>query len=640
MLHHCFFLGCGLALLASPLAATSPSTSERLLKLSRDRATNQSDVEKRSTHFPALAVIPHSVDILLATADLDNILSDWYRHYARASMPYARPLPYINGYALAASSQAVSQWLDIFELGSKGNLDPIFLNLWKVHAKDDFSQAIDNYRRYRQDQHLRTIQRLSEPLYLGMSLSEQGPSAQSAREQIVSIISLILQQQSIIYSTQRSEGESIITIDWQRTIRQHLASSRDLPSLFKLCPQMEALHIVISEHQRALRLVVTPRLDKILPLSEQQSVLRSSKLDFSNGRLEGTPYALSWYSMDILQLNAPSLRLRRFSENIEQLLNQLANHSADEQTKGRLLQSSIALRVNTQAILKLIPDFTKNGSIVIWSDQGLHIEYATGLEPLYQEGELSHLHLADDPDTVLYGEGTRLPDYSTGTGPVKFTLNCFHILEGVMATLEPRKTPEFQHLWTEMQTKYFPSILQAASGLRDISRGVSSMGGLHLTHSSDSPGLYDWMLFAHVDDFASMSSGWSQLLNSMQKFIELLEEKPLREPIFTSAVAPNNAIRYVLKPPPQLNRKQLHIHASNQRVIAGTRALDELEQYPSQPVSFTGALYALDFALLDKLLEDADWRLPVEISKYFGKLYAALTQRDGQIYLHVSISTD
>ncbi len=638
ILHHGLFLGCGLALLTSPLRAAEPTTSETLLKLASERASHQSDAERRRAHFPALAVLPPNIDLLVATGNLDDILSDWYSRYARASTPYERPLPDVDGYALAASSGAIMQWLDALELGKEGNLDPVFLELWRAHAKEGFSQALETYRRERQDLHLRIIQPLSEPLYLGMNLREEASSAQSIRESLVALIGVILQRHSVIYSTQESEGESIITIDWQRTIRRYLGESRDLPSLFKSCPLLESLHIVLSDHQRQLRLVVTPRLDRIAPVDNNAPLLHSSRLDFSNGRLEGTPYWLSWFSKDFLKRSAPSLRLKRFTENIGLLLNQLANHSRDEQTKNRLLQATIALRVNTQALRELVPDFTEDASMIIWSDQDLRMEYATGLEPLYREGELRHLHLSDNPETVIYAEGTRLPNYSTGTGPVKFTLNCFHILEGIMASLESSKIPQLQHLWGEMQTKYFPSILQASSGLRDISRGVSSMGGLHLTRSSAAPEKYDWMLFAHVDDFASMSSGWSQLLNSMQKMIELFEEKPLREPIFASTVAPDNSVQYVLTPPQHLHPHQLHIQASSQHVTAGTRAERDLERYHSQAIPFIGGLFALDFALLDKLLEDASWKSPMQLSQYFGKLYLAVTQQRGQLRVHAKIT--
>ncbi len=619
-------------------AQNSAPPSHILLDLARDKPEQSMSLEQRRAAFPALAGISHRAEVLIATGDLPSIISDWHRYVAPQHEPLSLPFPEITSYALGSSAEGIIQWIYCLKLGRHAFFSPNYLDTWQKIATQDYR---DNISATAHERYLDSIPHdfaITSPVYLSMSLDTSDAQASQTRQKITASIILTLRMMGVVHSVERSQKMSIITIDLRET-RRTRPSRREMHPLLLGLKNTEKLYITLSQNESLLSLALTPDLDILeYPASYESSILASSKLKGMNGRLEGRSYAFAWVSQHFSERCTPSSHLARIAKDVEVTLETLATHSKDAQSRDRLLQGALALRVNTQALLKLLPNYVTDSSLYLWSDQGLHLEYATGLANPYLPGELSHLHLADAQDTVFFSESTRLPMIATGTGPVKFILNGFHILEGIADTLDMALVPRVNQIWQDLQVKYFPTILQFSSGLRDIGRGLASAGGFHVALREETSSRYDWLAYGYVDDFAPLSSGWSQALSSMMKFYELLHEQTIETPIFTCTIAPNNSINYVLTPPCLSPHYNLYINASKKHVIAASYPHEIEREEELEGSNFTGLAAILRIPHMEKMLERPLWGEDA-LASYLDTLYAVLVQRDDELYLRATITT-
>ncbi len=619
-------------------AQNSAPPSHILLDLARDKPEGSMSLEQRRAAFPALAGISHRAEVLIATGDLPSIIRDWHQYVAPQHEVLSLPFPEITSYALGSSAEGIFQWMRCLKLGRHAFFTPDYLVNWQKIATQDYR---DNIAIATQERYLDSVPEgfaITSPVYLSMSLDMSDARSSQTRHKIAGSIILMLRMMGVVHSVESSQKMSIITIDLEEMRRAQPLGPETHPLLLGL-ENNKKLYITLSQNESLLSLSLTPDLDILeYPASYESSILASSKLEGMNGRLEGQPYAFAWFSQHFAERSAPSRHLSSIAENIQITLDALAGHSKDAQSRDRLLQAAVALRVNTQALLKLIPDYVTDSSLYLWSDEGLHLEYASGLENPYQPGELSHLHLADAQDTVFFSESTRLPMIATGTGPVKFILNGFHVLEGIADTLDMTLVAHIDQIWQDMQMKYFPTILQFSSGVRDIGRGLASAGGFHITLREDRASRYDWLAYGYVDDFASLSSGWSQVLSSMVKFYELLHERTIETPLFTCTIAPNNSINYVVTPPCLSQHNNLYINASQKHVIAASYPHEIEREELLEGSHFTGLVAVLRIPHMEKMLGSPLWGKDA-LTGYIDTIYAVLVQRDGELYLRAKITT-
>ncbi len=619
--------------------------SHELLSLAEESVEEPMSLAQRQETFPALAQLPAELGCVFTIGDPHAIAEDFYSRLGEDAGFTPENVYSIKGLSFATTTRGFTQWA----LFTNGIMSLVSLSPYEQALTEENRQAIAT----REQAASAGILIPDEPLYITASFESEDSRQlhelmESISHQANSVLELI-PLFGIAGHITKSDTQTILSLDLKKARKEleEKSPESELLDCLKRSSQDE-MHIVITQSGSQLHLVITPTLEKMKLVSDVKlSLLNSDKIASLRDQIRGLPYALLWVDEEAISEFPPTRPLREGLKEIRTMLQDIAKAAPIEDHAGIYQQASLALNVVEKSLFNLIPDMDYALSCLIWADDALYADIATGVGILHTPGELQQLSLTDDPQTAFYVEGTPFFPREAGMGIVKYTMNVFHVLEGLALSLDAEKLTELMDSWNSLRNEYFPVIVQFATGLRDVNKGMGSAAGMLLTLPDDENKTLDYYAFCSVEKFASLSSGWSQILASLEKLNELKMEGGNLLPLYTASLGSEpNTMHF--------------IRTTEESGFALPTCIDIGANYASMKSSvltsyanddraaaraFNGAVYMLRFQQLAEILKRGDYQpdegsLLMKLARSRAVLYGVNTQRDNKLHTRLKLSTD
>ncbi len=618
--------------------------SQTLLALAEEPPREPMSLVEAQRAFPALAQLPADLGCVLTLGDPHAIAVDFYGRIGEDAGFSPENIYGINGLSIATTTRGYAQWMRLES------------ETMRLLSESVYTQYLSEENRHA----LATAEKIAatgqilpdEPLYISASFE----SVES--RQLHELMALISEQADsaanilsflgIAASLTKSDSQITLSIDLKKSreaLEKHDPENAQL-SWLKLCPQ-EKMHLVIVQRGPQLHFVITPTLDQMQLVSDvNDSLLASSKLPIHRRSVSGIPYGMLWVEKEAISEYPPARFVRDEVQTVRNILLRLAKATADEEQSGIYQQASLALAVVENSFFQLIPDIEHTLSGLIWADDAIYADISSGVGVLHHAGELRHLEFADAPQTALYVEGTPFAERFTRVGLVKYTMNVFHVLEGLALAIDAQRYTDIMAQWNALRSEYFPVIVQYVTGLHDVVRGMGPAAGMKLAVSANEEKIANYYAFCSVDEFATLSSGWSQILASLEKLNELKMGGggPSRLYIATLGSEPNKMsfIRTTKKSGFVLPTR---IDLSADYASLGSCPItDHTSDARGTAHAFDGAVYMMRFHPCAEILRRSGH--PLSESALFHRLaqrqavlYGVNVQRDGKLYTRLKLST-
>ncbi len=619
--------------------------SNTLLSLAEEDEREPMSLAERQAAFPALAQLSADLGCVLTVGDPHAIAEDFYGRLGEEAGFAPENIYSIKGIAIATTTRGYAQWMRFGSEVMRLLSDSLYMNYLSEGNRQALATA--------QEEPTTTQLLPDEPLYFCASFeSEESRQLHELMESIsqqADSATNLLSFLGVAASLTKTDTQIILSIDLKKSreaLEKRDPENAQLAWLAR-CPQ-EKMHLVISQRGPQLHFVITPTLGQMRLTSDvSDSLLASDKLPIHLKPERALPYAMIWVDEEAIGAYPPALLVREEIKTIRNLLFRLASVTADEEQSGIYQQASLALAVVENTFFQLIPDIEHSLSCLIWADDAIHADIASGIADLHRAGELRHLEFANAPQTALYVEGTPFVSRDTRVGLVKYTMNAFHVLEGLALAIDAERYTEVVEQWSSLRSEYFPVIVQYVTGLHDVVRGMGLAAGMKLALSADEQKIADYYAFCSVDQFAPLSSGWSQILASLEKLNELRMGGSTLSSLYTASLGTEpNTMSFIrttkesdLKLPTRID---LSAHYAS---LGSCPITDHTSDARGSAHSFGGAVYMLRFQPFAEILRRSgealhDSALFQRLAQKNAVLYGVNVQREGRLYTRLKLSTD
>ncbi len=601
--------------------------SNILLQLAEQGDEIPLNVSARREAFPALAQLPADLGCVFALSSPHKVASD-FAHFVGEDAGFSPENVYsCTGIAVATSSKGLVEWMNFIQfLMNEAGYESLS-ELYKQILSPENQEILAKHERGQ----VPTSLPLGEPLYLTASFDS---TSTEGFEKLYTILTESAEARAAMLSglglpttVKQTEHQTIFTVDLKKC-REKSSSPIVLHAWAQRIPQ-DVMHILITRIDSQLHLIITPELEKVkLPVQIQNSLLAAPQLSFLTTRLHGQPYAMLWADAEAVLGCSPMRPFHRELAIIADMLRTLSEGTKDEVVSGLYKQGSLALQVVTRTFFNMIPDMEYEFSGLIWSDGALHADISTGIGELHQEGTLRQLDLANDSQTAFYVEGSPFAPREAGMGIVKYTMNAYHVMEGIATSLNASSQQKILSYWDGLRYEYFPVIVQCTTGIRDIVRGMGTAAGLQLRLAEKEEDLLDYYAFSSVDQFAPLSSGWSQVLASFAKLSEIKDGRAHPNGLYQGVLGVEpNSIHYTRTSAETSLMLPPHADITAHYASIGTHSQENHAKRGERiERPFNGSVYLMRFAPLYTILSRAGWSLDQ------GTLLQKLADRDAVLY--------
>ncbi len=580
--------------------ASTEKPSDILLRIAQsDLPKVQSTVEQRAARFPALGGIPSNAGIVTSVSDIreiaraimnsdlvinlmlmDNTEEDFNEMHNEIMHTIDNQLFPITGIAFGTTTRSYQQWMKFFEIVHEQSMTTNMLFNWSLMASDEYKENLAKLAKsYILEQATQmAITEDMDPIYLNISFPEDATGEQYVRMTKLffnEMLRSMLYGAEEEYSFEERDDMDILRIDTRRAIINEMDSGSvwletyyDYEHQNNVEVMMDKLHLapkylylVCKKVGSDVRLALCADLDKLsFPEKPEESMLASKNLDFANATLDKNAYFLHWNTAEVSKATNLLSNAKTFTAVAQFALTQLAEAKGNEKS-AKIAAAAKSIGVLTPQMLGLLPDFDSEVSLVAWADGDLHWDCRTGFSPIYADGgKINQFSFADDENTILYAEISRLRSPSWTLSGKELVEHVFTIAEGTSLTFNESIAKEFLQPLAMALTFKDEAIL-FSEGLGKALKGLSSASGIVMDNAGTCPAFASvnpemqmpvprLAIFADVLDRKILAEGWEDMLTATDSLMKKTSpDVDVRALLPFKSTQQGNAVSYALPYP-------------------------------------------------------------------------------------------
>lgn len=518
---------------------------------------------QRAAAFPTLALLPANVDVFLASAQNDTIIS-WFKQLG-ATTDY----PLSMSVGMTADSAALMNMLSTILSCTMQNAMQAQLGQ-PTPASPDLKPLLEA-----------AASKQLTPVYVVISGNEKEMA--ELYQSVLEGFQVGIEEMGDCARPEKMQGMEGMTLDLEKLAAQapeearedfgdvlNLAKGRKVSVFCKLVG--DKLVFAASENPEAIR----------IPASAEESVLATDKCAALDQSLSTTPLCYAYATPEVMKglaaANAASIRTPMQALKASMLLSGVSPEALKPVHESMDKMTNLLLRMNEG-----VRNMKHPSSLLVWMSPGdLHLEVsgdACGLTMAKEPLKLTTL--AADPSVALYYEQNKfiLPDYYPSASEV------FETVEGfTLAVLGAQGEQESLALYQMVR----PDLDTLGKGLSTMGDGLS--GNVSFTLRENPDAILAGSVYCGVSNRATLASGWQQVLKAAADCGARFGINPdfVNTLPIAQAPGPKGSTRYsIVSPIPLPAGLTPNVLVSDQALVIGSNA--ELNDHLVNSVSATAA---------------------------------------------------